>query len=135
MLASGGIASPGGRCCTLMPVSSYDTSESRDDQGFAAVHRTHDAIGRWAPLATAAILGLVLLHAAQLAVGHGWYAVWGPALAIGLAVASIRLVAKADLAIRSNPPSKRMVLEKLILDLTTEIKPEETGWRQEELPV
>jgi DNA polymerase-3 subunit delta len=48
---------------------------------------------------------------------------------------AIRLVAKADLAIRSNPPSKRMVLEKLILDLTTEIKPEETGWRQEELPV
>jgi DNA polymerase-3 subunit delta len=48
---------------------------------------------------------------------------------------AIRLVAKADLAIRSNPPSKRMILEKLILDLTTEIKPEETGWRQEELPV
>ncbi len=48
---------------------------------------------------------------------------------------AIRLIAKTDLALRSNPPSKRMVLEKLILDLTTEPKPEEAGWRQEELPV
>ncbi len=48
---------------------------------------------------------------------------------------AIRLVAKTDLALRSNPPSKRMVLEKLVLDLTAETKPEETGWRQEELPV
>src|SRR5947209_9165240 len=48
---------------------------------------------------------------------------------------AIRLIAKTDLAIRSNPPSKRMVLEKLILDLTTEPRPEEVGWRQEELPV
>ena len=48
---------------------------------------------------------------------------------------AIRLVAKTDLALRSNPPSKRMMLEKLVLDLTAEPKPEETGWRQEELPV
>jgi DNA polymerase-3 subunit delta len=48
---------------------------------------------------------------------------------------AIRLVAKTDLALRSNPPSKRMVLEKLVLDLTAEPKPEESGWRQEELPV
>jgi DNA polymerase III subunit delta len=47
---------------------------------------------------------------------------------------AIRLVAKTDLALRSNPPSKRMVLEKLVLDLTSEPKPE-TGWMQEELPV
>jgi DNA polymerase-3 subunit delta len=47
---------------------------------------------------------------------------------------AIRLVAKTDLALRSNPPSKRLVLEKLVLDLTTEPKPE-TGWWQEELPV
>ena len=47
---------------------------------------------------------------------------------------AIRLVAKTDLAIRSNPPSKRMVLEKLVLDLTAEPKPE-SGWMQEELPV
>jgi DNA polymerase-3 subunit delta len=31
---------------------------------------------------------------------------------------AIRLVARADFALRSNPPSKRMVLEKLVLDLT-----------------
>ncbi len=48
---------------------------------------------------------------------------------------AIRLVAKTDLALRSNPPSKRMVLEKLVLDLTTEPKPEVADWMQEELPV
>ena len=49
---------------------------------------------------------------------------------------SIRLVAKADLALRSNPPGKRLILEKLVLDLATEPKPEVTGgWMQEELPV
>jgi DNA polymerase-3 subunit delta len=47
---------------------------------------------------------------------------------------AIRLVAKTDLALRSNPPSKRLVLEKLVLDLTMEPKPEIT-WMQEELPV
>jgi len=48
---------------------------------------------------------------------------------------AIRLVARADLALRSNPPSKRLVLEKLVLDLTAEPKPEAVGWSQEELPV
>ncbi len=48
---------------------------------------------------------------------------------------AIRLVAKADLALRSNPPSKRLVLEKLVFDLTTEPKTEVLGWAQEELPV
>jgi len=47
---------------------------------------------------------------------------------------AIRLVAKSDLALRSNPVSKRMVLEKLVMDLTSEPKVE-TGWQQEELPV
>ena len=47
---------------------------------------------------------------------------------------AIRLVAKADLALRSNPPTKRLVLEKLILDLTAEPKPE-PEWMQEELGV
>ena len=37
---------------------------------------------------------------------------------------AIRLVAKTDLALRSNPPTKRLVLEKLMLDLTAEAKPE-----------
>jgi DNA polymerase-3 subunit delta len=48
---------------------------------------------------------------------------------------SIRLVAKADLALRSNPVSKRMVLERLVMDLTTEAKLETQGWMQEQLPV
>jgi DNA polymerase III subunit delta len=49
---------------------------------------------------------------------------------------AIRLVAKADLALRSNPPGKRLILEKLVLDLASEPKPETTGgWMQEELPV
>jgi DNA polymerase-3 subunit delta len=48
---------------------------------------------------------------------------------------SIRLVAKADLALRSNPVSKRMVLERLVMDLTTEPKVEAPGWMQEQLPV
>ena len=47
---------------------------------------------------------------------------------------AIRQVAKADLALRSNPPSKRLVLEKLVLDLTAEPKPEPL-WMQEELGV
>jgi DNA polymerase-3 subunit delta len=48
---------------------------------------------------------------------------------------AIRLVAKADLALRSNPVSKRMVLERLVIDLTTEPKLEPPGWMQEHLPV
>lgn len=46
----------------------------------------------------------------------------------------IRLIAKADLALRSNPPTKRLVLEKLVLDLTAEPRPE-SPWMQDELPV
>ena len=48
---------------------------------------------------------------------------------------AIRLVAKADLALRSNPVSKRMVLERLVMDLTAETKIETPGWMQEQLPV
>lgn len=48
---------------------------------------------------------------------------------------AIRLVAKADLALRSNPVSKRMVLERLVIDLTSEPKIEAPGWMQEQLPV
>ena len=48
---------------------------------------------------------------------------------------AIRLVAKADLALRSNPVSKRMVLESLVMELTTEPKLEAPGWMQEQLPV
>jgi DNA polymerase-3 subunit delta len=49
---------------------------------------------------------------------------------------AIRLVAKADLALRSNPPGKRLILEKLVLELSGQPKFEATGgWMQEELPV
>jgi DNA polymerase III subunit delta len=48
---------------------------------------------------------------------------------------SIRLVAKADLSLRSNPVSKRMVLERLVMDLTTEPELEPPGWMQDQLPV
>ena len=48
---------------------------------------------------------------------------------------AIRLTSKADLALRSNPVSKRMVLERLVIDLTTEPKVEAPGWMQEQLPV
>ncbi|HUO14160.1 MAG TPA: DNA polymerase III subunit delta [Verrucomicrobiae bacterium] len=48
---------------------------------------------------------------------------------------AIRLVAKADLALRSNPVSKRMVLERLIMELTAEPKLETPGWMQDQLPV
>jgi DNA polymerase III subunit delta len=47
---------------------------------------------------------------------------------------AIRLIAKADLALRSNPPTKRLVLEKLVMDLTAEPRPE-SPWQQDELPV
>src|SRR3979411_1976887 len=46
---------------------------------------------------------------------------------------AIRLVAKARLALRSKPVSKRLVIEKLVLDLTTEAKLESPGWMQEGL--
>jgi len=48
---------------------------------------------------------------------------------------AIRLVAKADLALRSNPVSKRIVLERLVMDLSTEPKFETPRWMQEQLPV
>ena len=48
---------------------------------------------------------------------------------------AIRLVGKADLALRSNPVSKRMVLERLIMDLTTEPRLDTPGWMQDQLPV
>jgi DNA polymerase-3 subunit delta len=48
---------------------------------------------------------------------------------------AIRLVAKADLALRSNPVSKRMVLERLVMDLTTEPRLDAPGWMQDQLPV
>ncbi len=46
-----------------------------------------------------------------------------------------RRIARADLALRSNAVSKRLVLENLVLDLTSEPKVQEAGWLQDELPV
>src|SRR5262252_2348293 len=40
---------------------------------------------------------------------------------------AIRLVARTDLALRSNPPNKRLILEKLILELAGEVKVEAAG--------
>ena len=48
---------------------------------------------------------------------------------------AIRRIARADLALRSNAVSKRLVLENLVLDLTAEPKPQEIAWLQEQLPV
>jgi DNA polymerase-3 subunit delta len=48
---------------------------------------------------------------------------------------ALRLIARADLALRSNPPSKRMVLENLVLDLSNETPQLAPAWQQEELPV
>ncbi|MDR3765369.1 MAG: DNA polymerase III subunit delta [Acidobacteriota bacterium] len=47
---------------------------------------------------------------------------------------AIRLISRADAALRTNPPSKRLVLENLILDLAAEPKVEELPvWQQESL--
>jgi DNA polymerase-3 subunit delta len=35
---------------------------------------------------------------------------------------ALRLIARADLELRSQPPDKRLVLEKLVFDLTREAK-------------
>jgi len=49
---------------------------------------------------------------------------------------AIRLIARADLALRSSPTSKRMVLENLVLELASEPKANEASpWQQEMLPV
>jgi DNA polymerase-3 subunit delta len=48
---------------------------------------------------------------------------------------ALRLIARADLALRSNPPSKRMVLENLVLQLSSEVPQLAPAWQQEELPV
>ncbi len=37
---------------------------------------------------------------------------------------ALRLIARADLALRSSPPDKRLVLERLVYDLASEAKPE-----------
>jgi DNA polymerase III subunit delta len=46
---------------------------------------------------------------------------------------AIRLVARADMQLRSNPPSKRLVLEQLVMQLAEEPKVTATEWQQEQL--
>jgi DNA polymerase III subunit delta len=46
---------------------------------------------------------------------------------------AIRRIARADLELRSNPPSKRLVLERLVLDLCAEPKPAAPAWQQDQL--
>jgi DNA polymerase-3 subunit delta len=48
---------------------------------------------------------------------------------------ALRLIARADTALRSSPPSKRMVLEQLVIQLSEEPKNLMTEWQQEELGV
>jgi len=48
---------------------------------------------------------------------------------------AIRRIARADLALRANPVTKRLVLENLVLDLTAEPGISQEAWWQEQLPV
>ena len=46
---------------------------------------------------------------------------------------ALRLVARADLELRSSPPDKRLVLERLVYDLATEPKPTPPDWAAAQL--
>jgi DNA polymerase-3 subunit delta len=46
---------------------------------------------------------------------------------------ALRLIARADLELRSSPPDKRLVLERLVYDLASEPKPASTGWASAQL--
>jgi DNA polymerase-3 subunit delta len=48
---------------------------------------------------------------------------------------ALKLIARADMALRSNPPSKRLVLEQLVMQLAEEPKASIPEWQQDELPV
>jgi DNA polymerase III subunit delta len=48
---------------------------------------------------------------------------------------ALKLIAQADMALRSSPPSKRLVLEQLVIQLAEEPKVAMGEWRQNELPV
>jgi DNA polymerase III subunit delta len=44
---------------------------------------------------------------------------------------ALRLIARADFALRTNPPTKRLVLENLVIHLCEEPKPAATEWQEE----
>ncbi len=46
---------------------------------------------------------------------------------------ALRLVARADLELRSSPPDKRLVLERLVYELASEPKPAAQGWASAQL--
>src|SRR4051794_8420211 len=46
---------------------------------------------------------------------------------------AIRLIARADLELRSSPPDKRLVLERLVYDLASEPKPALSSWASTQL--
>jgi DNA polymerase-3 subunit delta len=46
---------------------------------------------------------------------------------------ALKLIARADFALRTNPPSKRLVLENLVMQLCEEPKVVAMEWQQEEL--
>lgn len=48
---------------------------------------------------------------------------------------ALKLIARADMALRSNPPTKRLVLEQLIIQLCEEEKVLPTDWQQASLSV
>ena len=48
---------------------------------------------------------------------------------------ALKLIASADMALRSNPPSKRLVLEQLVMQLAEEPKVLASEWQQDQLPV
>ncbi len=48
---------------------------------------------------------------------------------------ALRLIARADMALRSNPPSKRFVLEQLVMQLAEDPRVTAPEWQQEELGV
>jgi DNA polymerase III subunit delta len=48
---------------------------------------------------------------------------------------ALKLIARADMGLRSNPPSKRMVLEQLVIQLAEEPKLTPVEWQQAELGV
>lgn len=48
---------------------------------------------------------------------------------------ALKLIARADMALRSNPPTKRMVLEQLVIQLCEEEKVLPTDWQQASLRV
>ena len=46
---------------------------------------------------------------------------------------ALRLIARADLELRSSPPDKRLVLERLVYDLASEPKPDAPAWASAQL--